>query len=97
MALRSSIGEAKTRITPKLSGEGRVYFLNELRKDVGIDKVPEKDKRFCIYLSYEYGHNRCETSIARSEWSARSSTLADLLFFFAFINIIFVCNVAECC
>lgn len=42
MALRSSIGEAKTRITPKLSGEGRVHSLDELRKDVGIDKVPEK-------------------------------------------------------
>lgn len=42
MVLRSSSGEVKTRITPKLTGKGRVYFLDELRKDVGIGKVPEK-------------------------------------------------------
>lgn len=42
MALRLSTGEARTRITPKLTGKNRVYFLDELRKDVGIDKVPEK-------------------------------------------------------
>lgn len=42
MVLRSSTGEVKTRITPKLTGKGRVYFLDELRKDVGIGKVPEK-------------------------------------------------------
>lgn len=42
MVLRSSTGEVKTWLTPKLTGKGRVYFLDELRKDVGIGKVSEK-------------------------------------------------------
>lgn len=42
MALKSADGTVKTRLTPKLTGKGRVYFLDKLRKDMNIDRVPEK-------------------------------------------------------
>lgn len=39
MVLKSADGTAKTRLTPKLTGKGRVYFLDKLRKDMNIDRV----------------------------------------------------------
>lgn len=42
MALKSADGSTKTRLTPKLTGKGRVYFLERLRKDMNIDRVLEK-------------------------------------------------------
>lgn len=41
MALKSADGTVKTRLTPKLTGKGRVYFLERLRKDMNIDRVLE--------------------------------------------------------
>jgi anti-repressor protein len=42
MVRKYADGTTKTMLTPKLTGRGRVYFLERLRKDMNIDRVPEK-------------------------------------------------------